>query len=113
MLQKIPFRDKISYGYSLARVLAFTAEQLSLPVVEFLTTGKTKKKIDPRRFHKAHTELLKLLKKDSENIAQGYYPLEVLKPEKVGRHLRRYPKILLDGYFISKRRDKKKSADFD
>lgn len=115
MKLKIPYKDKITLGYSLARTAHFAAQQFSLPIFEFLSTGKARKRpaLEPQKMKIAYTELFRLLKKDSENIAQGLYPIEVLKPEKVTEHFRRYPRIILDGYQISKRRQAKNQQDFN
>nr|WP_295905708.1 class I SAM-dependent methyltransferase [uncultured Bdellovibrio sp.] len=115
MKLKIPYQDKITLGYSLARSAHFAIQQFSLPIFEFLSTGKNKKlsALEPQRIKAAYTELFRLLKKDSENIAKGLYPIEVLKPEKVTEHLRRYPRIIMDGYQISKRREEKNQQDFN
>lgn len=110
---KIPYQDKITLGYSLARSAGFAAQQLSLPLFEFITTGRRKPhQFEPQRMRAAYTELFNLLKKDSENIARGLYPVEVLKPEKVAQHFLRYPRIIYDGYAISKRRSDKDARDF-
>ncbi len=37
---RIPFQDKITLGYSLVRSAHFAAQQFSLPIFEFLTTGE-------------------------------------------------------------------------
>lgn len=115
MKVKIPYKDKITFGYSLARSASFAAQQFSLPFFEFLTTGKAKKlpELAPQKLKAMCSELFKLLKKDAENISKGLYPIDVLKPEKVSEHLMRYPRIIMDGYQIAKRRQKGNKKDFD
>lgn len=113
MKMKIPYKDKITLGYSLARSAGFVAQQLTLPLFEFVTTGKKPpRSLEPQKMRKACAELFRLLKKDSDNIARGLYPVEVLKPEKTGKHFLRYPRIVYDGYSISKRRQDKAAHDF-
>lgn len=114
MKLKIPYQDKITLGYSLARVAHFAAQQLSLPVFEFIATGQMRKPsaLQLQKMRAAYMELFSLLKKDSENIAKGLYPWEVLKPEKATQHFMRYPRIIMDGYNISKRRENKNQQDF-
>lgn len=111
---KIPYQDKVTLGYSLARSAGFAVQQLSLPFFEFVTTGRRKSHhaLEPQKMRAAYAELFKLLKRDSENIAKGCYPVEVLKPEKVAQHFLRYPRIIYDGYAISKRRSEKDARDF-
>lgn len=115
MKLKIPYQDKITFGYSLARSAHFVAQQFSLPIFEFLTTGKRRKiaALTPKKMKSMYTELFKLLKKDAENISRGLYPVDVLKPEKVSEHFMRYPRIILDGYQIAKRREQGSQRDFD
>lgn len=114
MKLRIPYKDKITLGYSLARSAHFAAQQLTLPLFEFLTTGKKMPRpaLEPQKIKSAYAELFRLLKKDSENIAKGFYPLDVLKPEKVTEHFLRYPRIIVDGYQISKRRQERNQKDF-
>lgn len=118
MKLKIPYEnqlaDKLSLSYSLARTAHFAVQQLSLPLFELLATGKTRKKasLDPAHIKSLYTDLYRLLKKDTENISQGLYPLEVLKPEAAMKHWMRFPKILWDGYSISKRRDQQSFHEF-
>lgn len=111
---KVPYQDKITLGYSLARTAHFAVQQLSLPLFEFIATGKKNKPsaLEPQKMRVAYAELLQLLKKDSENIAQGLYPWDVLKPEKVTDHFLRYPRIIFDGYSIAKRRNNQKPKEF-
>ncbi len=53
-----------------------------------------------------------LFQQDAENIVGGLYPLQVLKPEPLLRHVRRLPKLLADGVRIGIRRRYKKSKQF-
>ncbi|MGZ3771356.1 MAG: methyltransferase domain-containing protein [Bdellovibrio sp.] len=112
---KIPYQDKITFGYSLARSAGFAAQQLTLPLFEFLTTGKRRKldALAPQKMKAMYSELFHLLKKDADNISNGLYPIEVLKPEKVSEHLLRYPRIIMDGYQIAKRRQNGGKKNFD
>ncbi|XGC79620.1 methyltransferase domain-containing protein [Bdellovibrio bacteriovorus] len=115
MKLKIPYQDKITLGYSLARTVHFTTQKLYLPLFEFLATGKNLQRghTTPQNVKLIYSELYRLLKKDSDNIAKGFYPWEVLKPEKMTEHLRRFPRIIMDGYQIAKRRENKNQKDFN
>jgi ubiquinone/menaquinone biosynthesis C-methylase UbiE len=106
--------DKLTLGYSLLRSAHFALQGITLPLVEAASTKEKPKKpaLNPKHLKQACTELYKLLKKDSQNIAEGLYPKDVLKPEPLMTHFLRYPKILLDGYIISRRRQEKISHDF-
>ena len=111
---QIPFRDKIVFGYSLARTAHFAAQQMTLPVVDFLLTGTRKEHPlqDREKLKLAYAAILDVLKKDSDNIARGLYPVEVLLPESPLKHYLRFPQILADGYSISQRRKQKSAHDF-
>ncbi|MFP5520642.1 MAG: class I SAM-dependent methyltransferase, partial [Bdellovibrionia bacterium] len=106
--------DKLIYGYALARTTHFTVQQMTLPVFEFLLTGKTKAR--PKNYTEnlkaIFPDLLKLLKEDAANIQAGLYPIEVLKPENPVKHFTRYPQIIFDGVSIAKRRNNKKAHEF-
>ncbi|MFM6930396.1 MAG: class I SAM-dependent methyltransferase [Bdellovibrio sp.] len=114
MKTKLPFRNKISLGYALARSAHFTMQKLSLPMLELLATGQKSKRpnVETKHLKKSYEELYKLLKKDSDNIAAGLYPAEVLQPESLAKHALRYPKIVVDGYYISRRRKDRAAHEF-
>ncbi len=107
-------KGNLAYSYQVARSMHFTMQQISLPFFESVTSGKNKfRTIEyPEFIKKLLQELLQLLKEDSENIATGLYPLEVLRPEDPRNHFLRYPKILFDGFFLSRRREGLKSKEF-
>lgn len=106
---------KALYLYALARSVTFLSQNLSLPIFEFLVTGKSKQA--PAEFFgnlKAiYQDVMKLLKEDAENIAHGVYPVEVLAPESASSFFKRYPKIILDGVSVARRRVGKKAHDFN
>lgn len=108
-------RSRLTLGFSLARSAVFTGEQLALPVLERIFAGPKDSApfLEKAQFQRAMTELYQLLKKDGENIADGIYPAEVLKTETPWGHWSRFPKILFDGYYLSKRRQNKKHSDFN
>lgn len=107
-------KERVLHGYALLRSTHFTLQQLSLPWFEFLATGKKPPTVDAykKNYEQILPALNKTLLEDAKNIAQGFYPLEVLKPENPWKHTVRFPKILKDGYAISKRRMQKDSQDF-
>lgn len=108
------FKGSLLFSYQIARSAQFTLQQLSLPLFETLTTGKNKfrKHQDPEHMKRIVRELAQLLKEDSEKIAQGLYPIEVLIPENPRTHFFRWPLILIDGYFLSQRRSGRKAKEF-
>lgn len=108
-------RNKLSLGYSLARSAHFTAQQFTLPLLERLVTRSMKDRpaLELKNIKKSYSELYKLLKKDTDNIDKGLYPIEVLYPENIAKHALRYPQILVDGYHISRRRQEHDAKEFN
>ncbi|QDK45936.1 class I SAM-dependent methyltransferase [Bdellovibrio sp. ZAP7] len=108
-------KSKLRLGYSLARSVHFTAQQFTLPLLERLVgqSVKDRPSVEIKNIKKSYTELYKLLKKDSDNIDKGLYPLEVLYPENLAKHALRYPKILVDGFHISRRRHERDAKEFN
>jgi ubiquinone/menaquinone biosynthesis C-methylase UbiE len=104
----------VTYGYSVARSFNYTAQASFLPWLDLMATGK--KREAPKNFIEHLKEALpkieKLLWQDSQNIAQGYYPLEVLKPESVPKHIGRLPKLFVEAFKLSRRRKNKVTAEF-
>lgn len=108
-------KTALLYGYQTARAAHFAGQQLSLPWLERLATGEKRpvpEDIEAKR-KEIFAQLRQLLKKDSENITAGLYPMEVLKPEGPGEHWLRFGRIIRDGFKISKRRNAKDAHDFN
>ncbi|QDK38239.1 class I SAM-dependent methyltransferase [Bdellovibrio sp. NC01] len=115
MKSKALLRSNLALGYSLARSVHFTMQQMSLPLIERLLSSRHDKKpnLVKKHLQKSAQELYQLLRKDSDNISRGIYPVEVLKPESLSKHALRYPKILVDGFSISKRRNEREAHEFN
>lgn len=111
---KTQILKNLSLGYSLARTGHFSTQGRLLPWIDRIATGEKRDLPDGLAAHlqEALKKILVLHKKDSQNIADGFYPLEVLYPENPLKHAFRYPSILLDAYRASKRRKEKVSDDF-
>ncbi len=107
-------KNALVYSYQVARSLHFTVQQFTLPLIESFASGKNEfRRHEDFQFTKdLFKDLLKFLKEDSDRIAEGIYPLEVLKPENPKDHWFRYPKILFDDYFRWRRKQKYKSSEF-
>lgn len=107
-------KSALIYGYQLARTAHFAGQQISLPFFERLATGRKRPEVADglAKRRAAFAEIIQLLKKDSENIANGLYPAEVLKPENPAEHWWRYGRILWDGVELSKRRQDRDAHDF-
>ncbi len=105
----------LSLGYSLLRTGAFAVQGTFLPWVDVLATGQ--KRSVPKNYaqhlKQALPKIQKLLSKDAENISQGFYPIDVLKPENPLAHSFRIPKIFKDAFLAAKRREKKEAHDFE
>lgn len=104
----------LAFGFQSARSLHYAGQQMSLPLLEALLTGK--RSAEPPEKAKLVKEVLGSLKdlllKDSQNISRGLYPWEVLRPEAPQDHLFRYFKIIRDGIQVSRRRQDKDAHDF-
>jgi ubiquinone/menaquinone biosynthesis C-methylase UbiE len=102
-------------SYSLIRSAFFTAEGLLLPAIDFLVNRRRPKLLtdDLELLKASRLELLKLLKTDAQNIANGLYPISVLKPESAFRHLKRIPRLFIDGVRAAHRKSKKEAHHFD
>ncbi len=115
MTELTGIKSKAAYVYSLLRSTAFLGQNLSLPLLELLATGKSKA-VDPQFLSHLQVflqDMNLLLKRDAQNIAAGFYPMEVLKPESPIAFLSRYPKILKDAFAVADRRNSKKTKDFE
>ncbi|MEK2688328.1 class I SAM-dependent methyltransferase [Bdellovibrio sp. GT3] len=114
-MQRKHLKNKLKLGYSLARSAHFTAQQFTLPLLEALVTRSMKDRpsLELKNIKKSYKELYNLLKKDTDNIDKGLYPIEVLYPENFAKHALRYPKILVDGLHISRRRHEHDAKEFN
>src|SRR4051794_39993105 len=94
------------FGYSVARSTFFTTEYYLLNLLQYALPGSGKylKKKDLSTLVSIRREILKLLRKDSQNIRDGIYPPSVLWPESPLDHMLRLPKIMSDGFLIYLRR---------
>ncbi|MFZ3231622.1 MAG: class I SAM-dependent methyltransferase [Pseudobdellovibrio sp.] len=111
---KAELLKKISLGYMLLRTGHFSAQGRLLPWIDFVAIGKKREIPNGLATHlkEALPKIIELHKKDSQNIADGFYPIEVLTPENPLKHMLRYPKLLIDAFYSSKRRDQKISDNF-
>lgn len=85
-----------------------------IPLIEFLVNRKRPHLPidDPEFFSIARNALNKVIDDDIERIERGIYPKEVLRPEPVFQHLRRFPRLFLEGLKASQRRKNKKARVF-
>lgn len=101
-------------SFAFARAAVFTSQYLGLPLFQFLLTGKTE--FDRKEFQQnykfAIEEMTKLLKQDTKNIQDGFYPVDVLETENPLRFFTRYPRIIWDGLQVTRRRRTQNSKDF-
>lgn len=107
------FKTALALGFQAMRTAQYAGQQFTLPFLERLATGRNHpapEGISEKR-KLAFDALRDLIRRDSENIGNGVYPLEVLRPENPGAHWLRFGRILLDGVKISRRRDARKAHD--
>ena len=98
-------------GLEVARSLTFLSQNLMLLL--FNEKSRAQKPEFGPNLKMLLTDLYKLLKKDAENIVQGVYPPQVLKPESVRDFWLRTPQILLDSLAITKRRLGQQAHEFN
>lgn len=100
--------------YAFARSAVFQVESLIGPAIEALVTRKRPRLLtdDMKLFKAARRSIETLLKKDVENIVNGLYPLEVLRPENPIRHVLRIPAMFREGVAIARRRKKHLAHEF-
>ena len=116
MLDKIYFESQkqAAFAYEFLRFLHFSVQQKTLPLMNFLATGKS---ISMSSAEKAKLPLtlkkhFAVLQKDAERIAEGIFPIEVLRPESLTRHFWRLPKIYQEGFRMARRRNKNNAKEF-
>lgn len=102
-------------GYALARSTSFALQGALLPWVDYAATGK--KRASPKNYQEHLKEALpkiqKLFDQDIENIVNGLYPLQVLKPENLVSHATRIPRVAKDAFLAAQRRESKNHEHFD
>ena len=103
-----------SYGYSIARSANYTAQASVLPWIDLIATGKRRQSAKNFSEHikSALPKMNDLLLKDAENIAKGYYPMQVLSPERPQQHIGRLPQVYREAFKASLRRKKNLTEDF-
>lgn len=101
--------------YSLGRSLSYATEQWALPWVEFAVNSSETpyKNVDKKKVSISYAKLYDLLRRDSENMANGIYPYSVLNIENPYHHLRSLVNVFSDAIKISKRKAKRLAHDFD
>lgn len=105
----------LSMTYSRVRSLHFTIQGMMLPWIDRIATGE-KREVPvnySEHLKKALPKIEALLKKDSDNIARGIYPIEVLKPESAFLHFTRLPALFTDAFLSSRRRHQNKTKEFN
>ena len=108
------FFDIPIYTYELARSANFSAQYLLLSGLQRVLFGsKQLSHIATREIMRAlEKEMTQLLKNDAHQIGSGVFPLSVLTPEAPFEHLKRVPRLLVDGLLISLRRSRGKTTEF-
>jgi ubiquinone/menaquinone biosynthesis C-methylase UbiE len=101
-------------AYALARSLLFKTESFIGPAVEIIVNRRLPKTImtDPGLFKAARESMMALMKQDVANIAEGLYPIDVLKPGNPIKHLMRIPSLFREVFAISRRRGTKSAHRF-
>lgn len=105
----------LAFPLGLAKSINYTAQSALLPLVEKIATGEKKESFKEFSEHLkiALPKLTDLLKKESDNIAQGFYPNEVIFQENPLRHYARIPLLFADAFRAARQRKDKKSDFFE
>jgi ubiquinone/menaquinone biosynthesis C-methylase UbiE len=110
--QSVKVRSLMAYNYF--RSAVFLSQNLSLPLLEFLVTGK-KRKADPEfqaRLGLTLKKLKALLDQDSEHVASGLFPLSVVNPSSLLSSAKQWPSFVRDGVKVAAKRQTRESHDF-
>lgn len=100
-------------GFEVGRSAQFKLEGQLLYALERLLPGIESVDHPDRETTKTAGKLLfTLLSADAERISRGVYPVSVLMPEHWREHLKRLPKIILDGYRIGRKRKTGRTTEF-
>lgn len=115
MINYRSFQKTPIVAFSLSRSMLFLTEyQLLNRLLRWIPGGKAEATLPSREFKKAVREaILRLYEKDADRIVRRIYPISVLKPESMTKHLKRIPKLIQDGFFLYRRRAQGKTAVFD
>jgi ubiquinone/menaquinone biosynthesis C-methylase UbiE len=103
----------IAYGAARAACYTFEFTALNLLSVLLPSGGRPGRESGSATRAAIRKEILALLRRDSEHIARGIYPLTVLTPESPLAHALRIPRILADGIAIYRRRKRRTIDEFD
>lgn len=108
-------KTALVYGYQTARSTHFAGQQLTLPLLERIFTGRARPELADSAAKRREIlgSLRELLREDSANIARGIYPIDVLKPESPIAHWKRFGRIVLDGWNVANRKRDRNAHDFD
>lgn len=100
--------------YMRLRSALFATQGLMGPLIDVALSGRRPRlpTDDKQMFNASMKSLDELLRRDTENILAGIYPVSVLKPEAPLKHMLRIPKMFREGLQIAKRRKEKRSHDF-
>lgn len=101
---------------NLSKTLLYAVEykllnQLSKSFSMFVKPPFEEKDKEVLEYFKEH--VIKLHREDAKNVAEGIYPIEVIKPKGPKEHIKNLPKLLIDSLKISRRRKLNLQKDFD
>ena len=105
----------LALGFSFLRTLNFNIQGQALPIISnLISSSKKNNQVNLSEHLKiARPKIEKLLREDSENIARGDYPLSVLKPENIFKHVQRIPLVYIDAIQAAFRKRNKQSKKFN
>jgi ubiquinone/menaquinone biosynthesis C-methylase UbiE len=106
--------ERLLFGLGASRSLLYFIESLPLPLIRAALDPEFRKRPLPSQAFRERTLVAvnDLLRRDSNNIAQGLYPPAVLLSEDPWTHFRRYAHVLRDAFRVAQRRAERHNADF-
>ncbi len=100
-------------NYLRLRSALYLAE--SLPVInlqKWVSDSFSTYKVSAKELKTLEVEVEKLFAEDAKNFSTGVYPIELLKPESVVKHTKRFAGILADNIFVTWRKRGKQNKKF-
>nr|MBA2404157.1 hypothetical protein [Bdellovibrionales bacterium] len=94
--------------YSTEYRLMYKLSKMAAPLVKPPTRQERSELTDYLR-----DGVIAIHKQEAKNIAEGYYPLDVVKPKNLIKHLALMPGLVIDSLKISRRRKTLNSKDLD
>jgi ubiquinone/menaquinone biosynthesis C-methylase UbiE len=98
--------------YSRTRSANFALQYWALNRISSMIGFKTPMVHDKALIAEIQLHLDQLIQDDIGRIQKGFYPVSVLKPESPIKSIGRFPKVIIDSFFVGRRRTKGAPKEF-